>query len=475
MGMPISSYSVLRTLALGGTEYDLQTVQNALQGFNLYAFILHDPTAHPDLDRVLTRQFDHLDYATGKKLLFFALVALEQDRVERLRQRPYYQGLVSYEAQQLVDPRNLPRSGDVSLSLAAIASALQILPENLPCIVVTSDFRRQDFFCIPTNSTQVEDQLRELGVIADRIGPSLHRVSIGMILQEMRQHSSDLYGATNKQSLEDSLAKCLSDVLSFIVSSDHGADRWLQEQAAGQAEALTKTLYTTLRTLKAQSQGNDPSEQFEKLALQINQLLALLNTHPAEDPAALLPILPEYLEHDTLLILKTAYRVYTLLTHERERYQGILAPAKDDWSPGLIGFAKVFEKEINLSVVQWLRQQKGIQMPDFFARPKPGFEATIERANLNMEQHGKWLPPGVGQSEHAFRKQSQLALPPGWGTEQAAFLLRHWGTIREKRNQAAHDSLILEGEVEQLLSALRTLADNDYFALLYSLKYTLRV
>jgi hypothetical protein len=74
MGMPINSFSIMRTICQGGDTYMVKAVKKLLDEFKLFAIIIHDPNLHRDLDRHIASQFDHLDYITGKDLLFFPLL-----------------------------------------------------------------------------------------------------------------------------------------------------------------------------------------------------------------------------------------------------------------------------------------------------------------------------------------------------------------------------------------------------------------
>ena len=50
--MPITTYNVLDALGKSNPEsYEIGPVKSALQPFSLFAFIIHDPTAHPDFDQ----------------------------------------------------------------------------------------------------------------------------------------------------------------------------------------------------------------------------------------------------------------------------------------------------------------------------------------------------------------------------------------------------------------------------------------
>lgn len=217
--MPISSYTVLTALASGQDSYETDTARRALRPFNLFAFIIHDPQQHPRLQAVLDRQFDRLDFVTGHKLLFFALVDPPKAWLEHGSNRDYYRlfaghraSQASWEAGELLNPKNAPSSNDRSITTFSLAQALGIPSDDLPCIVVTQDFQLDRFLWFRTSPDHLEEQLIRLGYLAERryVPP----------FDASREWADvDLCSSYGADSLTSSLAKTLSDVLSFIVAA----------------------------------------------------------------------------------------------------------------------------------------------------------------------------------------------------------------------------------------------------------------
>lgn len=472
MGMPVNSYTIFRLLAnkpKSSEEYSM--LHRALEPFNLFAFVLHDPKEHKDFHRHFAQWFERLDFSTGKKLLFFALIAPEGEWNSLAGNRTYYRNISSWEAKQLAMGDSAPRTTEPGLSAAAIALSLNIPSEKLPCVVITNDFNKGSFFWIPTSEELIRDQLQELGYIAERMEREKSFKPLEDIHRQLKLRFPELVHEHNLLNLEDSLAEALYDVLSFIVIGDQKSDYLSYDAALKQAKKSISHLYQKLQ--QSRYQGKEPSDLFERLSLVILQYLSLINK--SSDIPAILSLKSEYLEQDSRLILKTAYKVYDLFHHPpSSEIFGIYAE-EYDWSPCLIGFSKVFEKEINSSVVQWLRQEKGIEMPRYYLKLKPGHIAKLVKVDLNRSYDNEWMAPGVGQSEKVFESYSALNLPQGWDQEQASFLLKKWGTIRESRNSAAHDRVIEETELNCMLDAMRDLAQKEYFTLLYHLKSLLRV
>lgn len=478
MGMPISSYSVLSTLALGGESYEQEAVKQALAPFSLYAFIIHDPAEHQLFAQHLAEFFDWYDHTTGDKLLFFALIDPPQAWLAHAAPREYYQQLQQWEARELTSPKQAPQSYDRTITAHALATALGISSEHLPCIVVTHSFTGRDFVGFQTDETLIEAQLTELGYIAQRHIPATPLPEALELF--LRHHSRNLFSTQIKQdvsALTQSLAKTLSDVLSFTVVVDKATNssQVMQDKAFRQAKRSINELYHQLVRIK-HSATDDAATQLEQLSLHILSVFALLNQNQSASLERFIPIDPMHLESDSYQILRTAYKVYELLLSDQERRVEEILEQTNDYSPGVIALAKVFEKEINLSLVQWLRQYRGVRLPDYFARYQSGKTVKVDDVNLNNHRAGLWLPPELGKSKFAFRTVAftENRLPPAWNLQNAHQLLDHWDTIHKKRNDAAHDRVLMPNDLETVKNSFTQLATQGYFRKFYELKVTLR-
>lgn len=468
MGMPVTSYTVLKTLALGGQNYELHTIEKAIKPFNLFAFIIHDPQAHPDFEQYLNNEFDRFDYTTGDKLLFFALVDPPEKWLQHAKDRAYYQSLTSWEAQEFGNPSETPKSTDPSLTAFTLANALKIPTESLPCIIVTDDFRNRQFLQFETNIQMLDRQMEYLGYVAQRYtgGSSLLNMIDAQKMGREEGHQAVL--------LHDSLAKILSDVLSFVVAShDRG---WLGDQAVDQAKKAINDLYGKLEQAKS-TFNEESTADLDDICLDILGVFSLLNTSQKSDFTNLIPIDPAILEADSVKILHTAYRVLEMLFEDQSEAVDSILEQTLDWTPGVICLAKVFEKEINLSVVHWVRQHFGVKLPQYFNRYQPGVRARLGKANFNMENQshpGQWFPPGIGQSEIACKNLAPSPPPYPISANDWQLLLTDWERIRIQRNKAAHTQIVDESCAQVVITSLTSLANNGLFNNLYAMKKAYR-
>lgn len=472
MGMPISNYTVLKALGYGGAAYEVKIARNVLSPFNLFAFIIHDPETHENFDRVINERFDFLDYLTGHKLLFLALVDPPSEWLLHASHRRYYRELNAWQSRELLNRDNVVISAEKGITAFSLAHYLNIPSEMLPCLVITSDFQANEFVWFKTCPNHVEEQLKRLGYIADRTEESSSRRRRSP-LEIIHREELDLCEGAGTESLETNLARSLTDVLSFIIAGND-RDSWLRRQALEQVQNRLSELHRSLSILK-NNYDESHSEDFETLAVNIALFVSQLGQGKQLETADFVRIEKYLLENDSYQLLKTAHRVLNLLSSKT--YSPDLRRLEDlpDYTPVVICLAKVFEKEINLSVVHWIRALAGINLPPFFNKYQPHVRARFpshagREIDFNMERRGKWLPPGLGQSENVSKQLAKTEKPEELEEENWKLLIDCWGLIREKRNAAAHVEVVDQQAVSHVRNALRALSRHRVFNNLYEMK-----
>ena len=185
----------------------------------------------------------------------------------------------------------------------------------------------------------------------------------------------------------------------------------------------------------------------------------------------------EFLEDDSRRMLKTAQAVLDMLKHPDF--------ATLDYTSGVICLAKVFEREINLSVVHWIRQQKGIALPehfDLFQRNLEKEDTEFENVDFNNSGSGyAWRAPMLGQSENACKKVKNLwnsewkKMINNWNRQQQwQILLDNWKVITKKRNAGAHDPSVNKNVADAIKEALDDLVKEKVFDELFRMKKNYR-
>lgn len=395
MGFPIqNNYSILRALAFGnGRRYygqdenisiernEYSTILQSLKQFNLFAFVIHDPQKHKDFHENLNSIFEKLDHSTGKNLLFFALTNPPERWRNKVTQREYYKQLSKFYHQQVGDLFGKPIiTKDTAETAFTLANSLQIPSEMLPVIVVTNDFRNSDFRWFRTSEHYVEKQLNELGFLAYDCPEVKFNWQLAENFFNKYQENFDLCNATDADKTLDSIAKALSDALSFMVIVNQNDDNQFHN-ALTQAKSAMQSLQSTLKRMKRNNNieryAITDTDLFEQLNLNIANFLGILNTERTNSLEDFLAIERLYLEDDTFQMLITAKKVLDLFERQDWKVQTILGQDENyDYTSVGICLTKLFEREINLSLVHWIRKELGIHLPIFFNK----FDNTVYNA-----------------------------------------------------------------------------------------------
>lgn len=467
MGMPVSLYTMLRVLDGDYEDFLRQDILRVTAQYKAFAFIIHDANRHTTFHRALGELFDRLDYVTGPNLMFFAMVKPPQAWIERASQREYYQAFDRLQGMSMYyHPSQKSDHLQSELMAFSLSQELQIDFER-PTIIITSQPGSKTFFHIQTDETKIEAQLCNLGYMVSRMEPGQEldeqfiRQCMGM--EQKWQSGSPI--------LNQTLAKALTDTLSFVIL--------LNKEDRSQSFAYQNALITIAGLQKQLKEVRDGSiegmEQFETLSIKLATLLALpeYELESSLEPAE--PVVnKEFLEYETRQMLKTGMRVYRLLIQPHPAELKNLTNQIDDFSPGVVCFAKVFEREANLSLVHWIRRELGVKLPEYFDRYQPGVKALDDTSDFNKENRkhpGQWLPPGIGQSEVVFKRLLERGkLPPGLNNNNRPVLLRNWQAIRVHRNDAAHDRVADKGTMLEVRKSLKDLSDARLFELMYELK-----
>lgn len=135
-----------------------------------------------------------------------------------------------------------------------------------------------------------------------------------------------------------------------------------------------------------------------------------------------------------------------------------------DESPITIGFAKMFENEINNSVVQEMRQECGVRMPEFFGKfdpqagpcPMVNGEMTVKmNAAYN---HQCWLPPEMGRSRKVYKACGMTLSNKGQ-------FITLWNDIARSRNICAHAGHSDEQcmNLENMIKYIRSMEEQSFW------------
>ena len=449
--MPISSYKVLRFLAdlTSANCEDDRKLWDVVSAFRLLAVVLHDPKRHTQLHHRLSSRFERLDRVTGQRLLFFALVEVDDQWRRKAERRHYFSTI---EQRLNISYARATPTHSVDPELSAVSSALELgIPANdLPCVVVFEGGARE--FCwIQTCASSIEPQLETLALAAhDMDSRETGRFeSIDDYLADY-----DLGARASAVDETGSVAQSLASVLApstdhLDLCRDSIRSKWEMFQ-----EALSS----------AQLDSSETLNEVARSALTLGMMIALSHGGTVQEEWPWPP--RDLWELEAAASLATAMRLRTLDDMESV-------------APIVICYGRAFEAEINLSIVQALRQQLGVQMPEYFGRCQSGVSAIADveiggrqrRVNLNAKRAGRWMPPGLGQSEMVARALGvgDLFTPANW-----QLLLQRWAIIRRHRNSAAHPGLVEPSSVDACHQALHDLNQNEVLGVVLGIKAIMR-
>jgi hypothetical protein len=493
MGVPLTNYTVLKYLADGadkakvGLRSDtMEYALNALEGYSVFAFILHDPKIHTDFHEFFQKQFKSLHNSTGEHLVFFGLV--DSPKNYRLTGRtPFYQdvreGVELYEEEHGLND-------NYSFNAFALATSLNIEPEMLPAIVITHDTRLSSYRWYKTCPDMIETQMGRLTGISYEMNDykkdadlPLHKKQ-EILYHFLDENDLDLCKGMGTTLLNESMARALSDLMSYLI--DEEQDRYtdfnqkqILRMASSQKRMSLNNALRSLGNLKLSLKDVDISdieshalfplidELSTKLAIKMS-LLEKKSRHKLNDN---LSIKEDWLEQHSYHLLKTGLEVESFLL-----YNSITK----DFSASAICLAKMFEKEINYSIVHAIRKQYSVELPRFFNQYQPGVAAKVKVQNqyssrefivdFNKSNNGRWQPPELGISKAIANNNLTLEQWRLLGLNNSEDFLTSWDKIHQIRNKAAHTQSVTNQELNEMKASISNLASNNIFTILAKLK-----
>jgi hypothetical protein len=466
MGYAVNTYTLLYQLTKKENDYSGFNPQSVLQPFNLFAIILHDPDEHQEFSKKLYSAFEQLDYHTGSKLLFFALCNPPNEWKKYAKEREYYKFFDNYETRELINPENTVTTEDSTASAYAFARALKVPIESLPCIIVTHDLKSKEFLLIPTSEDVLIDQLKDLGFYAERKLDNNDKD----VLKKIKE-SNIFKQDVSSIKLTNALLEALFSSYSFIIASKNKNSDEYQIAKINIIDSV-KDLKKEIDKIKKIINKNNEAQyvHYEKLdELTINLASALSVMSPQSTPKPFIDL--NLLETESRYILRTAIKISSILRRNPNNIFGENIN-EIDYTPGIICFSKVYERETNLSIIQWIRSKLGIEMPDYYNQYKknftpkypPSFYIDGKPVDFNSKRKGLWSPPGIGQSEIVFNNiYREFASKFKWDDETCNILLRCWNVIRQERNKAAHTLLMSKTSLIETTEAIKTLNDKGIF------------
>jgi len=520
MGFPLkNNYALFQALRRDTVLDPNARAPKELAQYDLFAFVLHDPSEHSEFHEALSEKFVDLDSSiSGQKLLFFCLTDPPAEWLKMASKRPYLVtgwGTGKGEAEALSHPSATIHTRDQSLSTHTLARFLEIPTDELPCIYVTNNFYSPNGIYFQTHPTLLEEQMRTLGQIAESHGTDSQEEIYQRIQDEVPRSDiaptpHSVTGASDPSL--NNLSAVIAEAMSLLVPHSHDSEMICREIRAGLqkridavAQSGDEPLESTLEKLALAIQfRNRPSKRQSGLPspgsgtgpsymppgafphAAMPSIAPLPSSAKAAEPvdarrmaAAPLPLVAapslqvaigsHLLDSESTKMLDTGNAVLSYLQFEMG--------GDCDFSPAVMQFAKVFEREINLSLVQWMRACCGVSMPEYFNRVQPGFAAQWNTLDFNRNGgNGKLQLPTLGQSVRLYEaylespNKNQIPLSASAKTAVANGRNSKWDKLARIRNASSHTELASLGMAEKVCSIFGEFSKGNLFDDLCSLR-----
>jgi hypothetical protein len=496
MGVPLSNFTILKFLADGNERekaglrsFEMEYALDAMENYSVFAFVLHDPTVHKDFHEFLGKQFGSLHYSSGQHLVFFGLVDSPKKYCLTGNQ-PFYTDI--RDAVELIESEH-GNEKNYSYSAFSLANSLKIETDQLPVIVVTHDPRCSSYKWYKTCLDKLETQMSRLTGIANQMFYFKNHEHLTLnqnqdvLFKFLEDQELNLCKGMGSKILDESMAQILSDLLSFLIQNENETNEYnnrhrevVRISNKHSKTALQRTILN-LKNFKNRIKELDVKdiedhELFPKMVdinIKIGIYLTILqkSTNSTSD---MLPIKDSLLENHSLHLLQTGLDVEAILRNKK-------IPL--DYSPSAICLAKMFENEINLSIVHWIRKQYSIELPRYFNKVQPEKLAYVSpnfpsgpgtQVNFNLEKNGTWQPPELGKSKTIAQYNLSKKDWQSIGITHSFEFLSDWNTIHQVRNKAAHTTIVSLSDLEKLKNALSNMAKNNSFDKLADLKNSFR-
>ena len=147
-------------------------------------------------------------------------------------------------------------------------------------------------------------------------------------------------------------------------------------------------------------------------------------------------------------------------------------PEQLDFSMLINPLGKIFETEINCSIIQWLRYLTGVEMPDFYNRVKPNTQCWYMNVDLNKSFNNQLSTIPIGTALELIMK-CQSELPDEIGNSSSNFF-SIWRDIRNRRNAASHPGVVDEKDFVAFYRSFCELITEGWFTQLMNLKCKLK-
>lgn len=439
-----------------------RVAQEELQKFKLYGMLLWDRDRDAYIEKTVTKYGTLQDNAGD----FFKFMPLFSRAPRRYGEA--LGGAFNDVRKKIVDDQLYTRT---------FLSALDISEHSIPYLVVTKSLKANKILLVPADLTKgLPTLIKCLGTIAQGNRPSLlhcqerlfNRFGIRSEIRELGNRN---------------FAQRLINPLTIIMLNDKTGIRAQVESPENlikQARESLLDFQNTRRLLldEARNMDHESAEykklcgDYENLCTEVLYTAAQTVSDIADDDKYGIPLNVAELDDESRINYDSAVKAMRAIEFFVK-----------DFSPIIIALGKMFENEMNTSMVQYIREELGIPMSEFYRRlyGNGSQNFLVEQVDFNRQKNGRWVAPEIGSTLWVVYNKEQfwndltakypqiLAAANGLSRD---LLCRLWHQVCDYRNKAAHPNA--EGYSLETLDAMKDvlaeLAKYGCFTLMHKLR-----
>lgn len=462
MGLPLSRFQMMSGLFSGDYFY-----ARKLSQFKMVCIVLPDPYDNT-FRRRMKDSFLALHEQTGQDMLFISFVNPPKEWRDTRRSLDFE----SVEKQNLFAEEGSDDKQLISSFIRSTAPNTQ-----LPAIIVTDDLISDRYVILESSISRFEEQLVEIGLFCTN-SDGRTQVIDGRFLEVL-----DKLG--RYQIIRDEtrpLAARLADVFAI---QPRNYERFSKSWADARLTALEQEM---------KNGGQDAAVAYYNYQTSIQKAkdtIRRINTPkpPASDQHSIRPpkggdefrlLITDEMAEITPEYAPTFYKQYKIEEHgvkglrlceplskdNIEQFNNQLQflqftihkrhPSEDDmmymdsehsrvrsFMPLACFLNDFMDREINLSLVQQMRQLYGIEMPEYFARFKPGCWAKVQTPRQEVKLNAvtspdKWVPVMFGQAMYAYLEVCNPFSSPHIDEPLGDEFMSLWKILLDCRNITDH-------------------------------------
>lgn len=476
MGFSMSRFRMMKGLCSGNPR-----VVDKLSEFKIVCIVLHDPDDGRFIIRMKER-FVELRERTGRDMLFITFVR-PSETLGNMRQTMTF---------DMMEEQNLYIEKGVDDNVVIGNFLRSVMPEgDLPSILVTDNLMSGDFVYLPTSAQSFGSQLISIGKFCtSREGrfpvsdPAFLEMLEGIGKPQLRSSGRPL-----ARSIADCLALSEAGRDKVDPFARRDAERWAEERLSelrkeaenaapdekSRLAAMTGSYENALK--KAKDRTSAPNaccyilseSQSVKSCRNNEESIYSYSTSVWRNIETREPTFGQKYGFRTGdikgfdLCNRISKDDICLYNDELSRFSSNPRPSRRELEftesgiqrdfTGLVHYlANFMETEINLSLVQQMRQGCGIEMPQWYGRFKPNFTARIPAGELtgrvqyisvnSDKNHDCNLQPVMlSKAYYAYRDMTRPGADPGIPREMSDAFMERWRTIYTIRNAGEHTAL----------------------------------